>query len=131
MPVRAEKGRLFLGGLGVLVDDLALGDLFEGHRQVVLRARLDQRRRELVERALTELVVVVVDLPRALGGDDDKRVARVDLGHELVDAWVDHRRAMVAARSSSRAMISARAFAARSRSSFSTTKSNSPWSVSC
>src|SRR3954447_17135664 len=52
--------------LGVLVDDLALGGLLEGHRQVVLRARLDQRRRELVERPLTELVVVVVDLPRAL-----------------------------------------------------------------
>src|SRR3954451_18140269 len=110
--------------LRVLVDDLALGSLLQGHRQVVLRARLDQRRRELVERALTELVVVVVDLPRALGGDDDQCVARVDLVHELVDAGVDHCRAMVAARSSSRAMISARAFAARSRSSFSTTKSN-------
>src|ERR1700688_2516155 len=33
----------------VVVGDLALGDLFEGHGQVVLRARADQRRRELVE----------------------------------------------------------------------------------
>ena len=80
----------------VVVRDLALGDLFEGERQVVLRARLDERRRELVERALAELVVVVVDLPRALGGDDHQRVARVDLVEELVDAWMDHRRAMVA-----------------------------------
>src|SRR4029077_4138303 len=60
--------------LGVRVDDLALGSLLEGHRQVVLRARLDQRRRKLVERPLTELVVVVVDLPRALGGDDHECV---------------------------------------------------------
>src|SRR3954464_101470 len=107
--------------LAVVVDDLALGGLLEGHRQVVLRARLDQGRRELVERALPQLVVVVVDLPRALGGDDDQRVARVDLVHQLIDAGVDHCRAMVAARSSSCATISARRSAARSRSSFSTT----------
>src|SRR5579862_9585689 len=85
----------------VLVRDLALGDLFEGERQVVLRARLDKRRGELVEGALPELVVVVVDLSRALGGDDHQRVAGVDLVEELVDAGMDHRRAMVAARSSS------------------------------
>src|SRR3982750_4874815 len=102
--------------LRVLVDDLALGGLLEGHRQVILRARLDQRRRELVERPLTELVVVVVDLPRALGGDDDQRGTRVDLCHDLVDAGMDHCGAMVAARSSSRATTSASAFAARSRS---------------
>src|SRR5471030_3193797 len=108
----------------VLVDDFALGDLFEGHRQVVLRARLDQRWRELVERTLTELVVVVVDLPRALCGDDHERVARVDLGHQLIDAGVDHCRAMVAAASSLRAMIAPRWSAARSRSSLSTTQSN-------
>src|SRR5580765_6183783 len=112
---------LLLRALGVLVDDLALGSLLEGHRQVVLRARLDQGRRELVERALPQLVVVVVDLPRALGGDDDQRVARVDLVQQLIDAGVDHCRAMVAARASSRATISARRSAARSRSSFSTT----------
>src|SRR3954470_14617188 len=108
----------------VFVDDLALGDLFEGHRQVVLRARLDQRRGELVERALTELVVVVVDLPRALGGDDDQRVARVDLVHQFVDAGMNHCAAMVAARSNSCVTMAASASAARSRSSFSTTKSN-------
>src|SRR5262249_18573540 len=124
-------GRRRALALRVLVDDLALGGLLEGHRQVVLRARLDQRRRELVERPLTELVVVVVDLPRALGGDDDQRVARVDLVHQFVDAGMNHGRAMVAARSSSRATIAASASAARSRSSFSTTKSNWSCCSSC
>ena len=101
--------------------DLALGDLFEGHRQVVLRARPDQRRRELVERALAELVVVVVDLPRALGGDDHERVARVDLVEQLIDAGMDHGRAMVAAPAELAARRSPPALsAARSRSSFST-----------
>ena len=60
-------------------------------RQVVLRARADERRRELVEGALAELVVVVVDLPRALGGDDHERVARVHLVEQLVDAGMNHR----------------------------------------
>src|SRR5579871_3731330 len=76
----------------VLVRDLALGDLLEGHREVVLRARANERRRELVERAFAELMVVVVDLPRALGGDDHERVARVDLVEQLVDSRMDHRR---------------------------------------
>src|SRR4051794_23880196 len=112
---------LLRGGGGVLVDDLALGSLFEGHRQVVLRARLDQRRRELVERPLTELVVVVVDLTRALGGDDHERIARVDLIEQLIDAGMNHGRTMVAGVSSSSATIDANASAARARSSFSTT----------
>src|SRR5207253_3621328 len=73
----------------VVVGDLALGDLFEGDRQVVLRAGLDQRRGELVERALAKLVVVVVDLPGALRADDHQCVARVDPLHQLVDAGVD------------------------------------------
>src|SRR6059058_39007 len=109
---------LLLLGVGVL--ELALVDLFEGHRQVVLRAGLDQRRREIVERALTQLVVVVVDLASPLRGDDDQRVARVDAFHELIDAGVDHGRDMVAAAASSRCTISASSPAARSRSSFST-----------
>src|SRR6478609_4861708 len=104
---------LLLGGRGVLVDDLALGGLLEGHRQVVLRARLDQRRRELVERPLTELVVVVVDLPRALGGDDHECVPGVHLAEKLVDAGMDHGRAMVAAAPRCSATIAARASAER------------------
>ena len=59
----------------VLVLDLPAGDLFHRHRQVVLRAGLDQRRRGFLEAdALPELVVVVVDLPRALGCDDHEGV---------------------------------------------------------
>src|SRR2546423_15540708 len=81
----------------VLVAELALGDLLERHGEVVLRARLHERRREVVERALAELVVVVVDLARALGGDDDERVAGVDVVEQLVDAGMDHGRTIVAA----------------------------------
>src|SRR5204862_1521966 len=90
-------------GLGlrlVFVLDLALGDFLEGHGQVVLGARLDERR-QLVEGALAQLVVVVVDLPGALRGDDDERVARVHVAEQLVDPRMDHGRDMVAARSSS------------------------------
>src|SRR5215813_15351725 len=105
-PVTPSRTRLTAAlcpGLpAVVVRDLALGDLLEGKRQVVLRAGLDERRRELVEGALAELVVVVVDLPRALGGDDHERVARVDLVHQLVDAWMNHGCVMVAAPSSDR-----------------------------
>src|SRR5215467_7587258 len=86
----------------VVVLDLALGDFLEGHGQVVLRARLDERRRELVEGAFAELVVVVVDLPRALGGDDRERIPRVHRGEKLIDTRMNHRRAMVAAELSSR-----------------------------
>src|SRR4029450_1193304 len=80
----------------VAVLDLALADFFEGHRQVILRARLDERRRVVVEGALAELVVVVVDLPRALGGDDHECVALVDVVEQRVDSWVDHGRDMLA-----------------------------------
>src|SRR4029450_14142425 len=80
----------------VAVLDLALADFFEGHRQVILRARLHERRRIVVEGALAELVVVVVDLPRALGGDDHECVSLVDVFEQLVDSWVDHGREMVA-----------------------------------
>src|SRR4051812_21576570 len=117
--------------LAVVVDDLALGGLLEGHRQVVLRARLDQRRRELVERPLTELVVVVVDLARALGRDDHERIARVDLIEKLIDAGMDHGRDMVAGVPRCPATIAASASAARLRSSFSTTWSKSCASWSC
>src|SRR6266498_3053654 len=117
-PKCSHFGRSALALL-VRVLELALGNLFQRHRQVVLGARLDEWRREVVERALAQLVVVVVDLPGALRRDDDKRVARVDLFHELIDAGMDHRPDMVAARSSSRSTMAASRSAARSRSSFS------------
>src|SRR4029453_18552867 len=80
----------------VRVLNLALSDFFEGHRQVVLRARLHERGGVVVEGALAELVVVVVDLPRALGGDDHERVSLRNVVEECVDAWVDHGRDMLA-----------------------------------
>ena len=46
--------------------DLALRDLFERDREVVLGRRVHHRRRELLENPLAERVVVVVDLPRPL-----------------------------------------------------------------
>src|SRR5215211_6878606 len=78
-------------GLPERDDDLALGYLFEGHRQVVLRAGLHERGREVVERALAELVVVVVDLACALRRRDHEAIARL-LGvvEELVDPWIHH-----------------------------------------
>src|SRR5919106_5595528 len=78
-------------GLRVRDLDLALGDLFEGHRQVVLRARLDERRRKVVKRAFAELVMVVVDLPRPLRRGDHECVARFPyVLEQIVDAWIHH-----------------------------------------
>src|SRR3954471_18124120 len=77
-------------GLAVLVLDLARGDFLERDRQVVLGAALDHRRRELVERALAQVVVVAVDLTRPLGRDQHGGVIGVDMLKERVDARVDH-----------------------------------------
>src|SRR3954453_18553270 len=76
--------------LAVLVLDLARGDFLEGDREVVLRGGVDHRRRELVERPLTEVVVVGVDLPGALRGHEHGGVVGVDLLEEHVYARVDH-----------------------------------------
>src|ERR671931_2495194 len=98
----------------VLVPELALGDLLERHREVVLRARLHERRREVVEGALAQLVVIVVDLASPLGGDDHERVARVDVLEELIDTRMDHGPAMLpAAARSSRPTISSSSSTAR------------------
>src|SRR3954463_11973532 len=75
----------------VAVLDLAARDLFERDRQVVLGDRVHHRGRELLEGPLAEVVVVAVDLPRALGGDDHARVRRVDVVQEAVYARRDHR----------------------------------------
>src|SRR3989304_10226216 len=79
--------------------DLALRDLLEGDGQGVLGTGLDERGREVVERALAELVVVVVDLPRPLGGGDHERVAggRLDVLEQGVDSRPDHRERVVPA----------------------------------
>src|SRR6478672_9691749 len=103
-------------GLAVVVLDLARRDFLEGDRQVVLRAGLDHRGRELVERPLAEVVVVAVDLAGALGGDDHGRVVRVDVLEQLVDARGDH-----AAQSSSFVTIASSAATASSRRSLHTT----------
>src|SRR5690349_25119068 len=108
--------------LRVLVLQLALGDFFEGHGEVVLGAGLDQRRRRLVEAdAFTELVVVVVDLAGPLGSDDHERVARVDVVQELIDAWMDHGRLMVPAVCNSFSTMDWSSSAARSTSSLTIT----------
>src|SRR5206468_5433178 len=77
-------------GSAVVVLHLPRGYLLEGDREVVFRAGFDHRRGELVEGALAEVVVVAVDLPRALGGDDHAGVVRVDLLEQPVDAGGDH-----------------------------------------
>src|SRR3954469_15109745 len=97
-------------GLAVVVLDLARGDFLERDRQVVLRTALDHRRRELVERALAQVVVVAVDLPRPLGGDQHGGVVGVDMLEERVDARVDHALEGTSARGGRRAdQLSARA----------------------
>src|SRR5215210_4876263 len=99
--------------------DLALGDLLEGHRQVVLRAGLDERRRKVVERSLAQLVVVVVDLPGPLRARDHEGVAgAVDVFEQIVESWRHHRGESLPA--SSRSMMPSSAATACSRSSFST-----------
>src|SRR5439155_5546266 len=106
---------------GVLVRgrdlELALGDLFERHRQEVLRPRLDQWRREALEAALAELVVVIVDLARALGGGDHQGVLAVHVLEQHVNLGMDH-----SVSSLSTVRISSVSWdAARSRSSFTIT----------
>ena len=71
---RLRAPRLPRGGLAVVVLHLPAGYLLEGDREVVFGGGLDHRRRELVEGPLTEVVVVAVDLARALGGDDHSGV---------------------------------------------------------
>ena len=99
----------------------ALRDLLHGHREVVLRAGLDERRRIVVEGALAELVVVVVDLPGTLRGHDDQRIARVNVLEQIVYAGMNHRFGMVAAGTADRRTRAESSLTARSRSSFSTT----------
>src|SRR3954467_2710063 len=83
-------GRRGCMALPISVCDLAARDFLERDRQVVLRRGVDHRGRELLERALTEVVVVRVDLTRALGGDDHARVRRVDVLEQAVYTGRNH-----------------------------------------
>src|SRR6478672_7745754 len=78
--------------LGAVLElELALGELLEGDREVVLAALgVHHRRRVLAEVPLTEVVVVAVDLTGALGSDDDRRIVRVGLRQQPVHSWLDH-----------------------------------------
>src|SRR3954453_4408883 len=76
--------------LPVAVRDLAGRDFLERDRQVVLRRRVDHRRRELLEGPLAQIVVVRVDLPCALGGDDHARIRGVDMLKQAVYAGRNH-----------------------------------------
>src|SRR5258708_693510 len=62
------SSRRAAGRLAVVVLQLPGGDFLERDREVVLRRRIDHRRRKLVERALAEVVVVGGDLACALRG---------------------------------------------------------------
>ncbi len=73
-------------GLAVAVLDLAVGDFLERDRAGSSWTPCRPSGRELLERALPEVVVVRVDLARALGGDDHARVVGVDVLEQAIDA---------------------------------------------
>src|SRR3954452_4609986 len=107
----------------VAVSELSCSDFLERDLQVVLRTRLDHRRGVLVERPLAEVVVVRVELARALGGHEHDGVMRVDSLEKCVQSGLDHELVMVAT-----SLL--RSSTAASRSSFTTTWSNSPSAAS-
>src|SRR5690242_7700923 len=71
-----------LFGIDALVHDLALSDFLERDRERLARHRRHLGRDDAAE-TLAELVVVVVDLAGAHGGQRDERELRVDLPHQL------------------------------------------------
>src|SRR6185503_5740270 len=76
--------------------DLALRDLLQCDRQVVLRRGLDHRRGKLLENSLAERVVVVVDLPRPLRRHDHRSVVRIDVVQQAVNARINQRLLLLA-----------------------------------
>src|SRR3954452_6836655 len=77
-------GLVLAGGVGQQpLVDLAQGD---GER-LLLRRGVDQRA-DVLQQALGELAVVGVDLPRALGGEDDQPVLAAGALEQLVDGRV-------------------------------------------
>src|SRR3954454_10235875 len=110
----------------VAVLDLVGGGLLEGDLEVVLRLGVHHGRRVLVEGPLPEVVVVRVDLARALGRDDHARVVRVDSFQQFVQARLDHSVAPSGdCRPTTLAASCTSSSVARSRSSFSITCLNS------
>src|SRR3954464_7429703 len=110
-PSRMRGTRLQMSSAAVAVGHLAGRDFLERDRQVVLGGGVDHRRRELLEGALAEVVVVAVDLTRALGGDDHAGIRRVDVLQQAVYAGRNHgdeSRALRTTRSSSSAASSSR-----------------------
>src|SRR4051812_48963364 len=113
-------GRRGCIALPIPVSHLARRHLFEGDGQVVLGDGVDHRRWELLEGPLAEVVVVAVDLSRALGGDDHAGVGGIDVFEKAVNARRDH-----AVDSRARLTTRSRSSAASSRRSLTTTVSNS------
>src|SRR5262249_50683934 len=124
-----------LGGCGlrVLIGDHLLSDLVERDRQrlVAQAAGLHERRHEL-SAALAELVVVGVDLSRALRGQHHEGVLGVHSVQQVVELrLIDHVGSPSRGRGSRRAwMIAATCSTAWSRSSLTTRWSNQPSSAS-
>src|SRR3954447_4558332 len=77
-------GLVLAGGVG----QQALVDLAQGDGEgLLLRGGIDQRA-DVLQQALGELAVVGVDLPRALGGEDDQPVLAAGALEQLVDGRV-------------------------------------------
>src|SRR6476469_9596643 len=72
--------------LGVL-EQVGVNLAHRDRQRLLLQARLYQRP-DVLEDAVTELVVVVVDLTRALGGVDDQRILAGCAVEQLVDGRV-------------------------------------------
>src|SRR5690606_26014114 len=83
VPTRRSSDLLAFGVLEKACVDLAERD---GQR-LLARTRLDERA-DVLEQALTEPRVVVVDLARTLGRVDHERVLRADLVAQVVDGRV-------------------------------------------
>ena len=69
---------------------LVFVDLVQSDREgLVLDGRVDERTHVVEEVPFVQVRVVVVDLTRALGREDDELVLRVDLREQVVDGRID------------------------------------------
>src|SRR6478735_2002763 len=74
-----------LGRVDVLADEQVVVDLAQGDRERLLLDMGVHERADVLEQALTELRVVGVDLPGALGAEENQLVLAVGLGQQVVD----------------------------------------------